>query len=236
MRTLGLIPARGGSKGVPDKNAKILAGKPLLQWTTEVALACGLFDRIVLSTDSPALARLGADLGVDVPFVRPSALATDQAPMIGVALHALNALALEGYRPDAVCLLQPTSPLRTPTQLVAASNLLQTSGADAVCSVVLVPPELSPHYVMKIDEKGRLEHFLIEGRRYTRRQDVPPAYVRDGSVYLTRAEVLLSEQTFYGAHCAPLVLAADECLTIDTPADWAAAERRLSQWQAPQSP
>lgn len=226
MRILGLIPARGGSKAIPGKNLRALAGKPLLQWTAEVAIASGVLDRIVLSTDDEDIAETGIELGVEVPFHRPALLAGEHAAMVDVVIHALEQLAEAAYLPDAVALLQPTSPLRRPEHIRQACELI--GDADSVCSVVAVPKQLCPHYVMRIDEHGHLQHFLSDGALYTRRQDVPPAYSRDGTIYLVRREAVLQAQNLYGATSLPLLMDREDSLSIDDPADWLEAERRLA--------
>jgi CMP-N,N'-diacetyllegionaminic acid synthase len=225
MRILALIPARGNSKGVPEKNLRPINGKSLVERAFEVAIRSDVADRVILSTDSGEIAEHGRSLGLEIPFLRPAALADDTTPMIDVAQHALHELAGDGYAPDALLLLQPTSPCRTPDHLRTAVRLLAHS--DAVCSVAPVPKALCPHYVMTI-QGGYLFHFLPEGAKYTRRQDVPDAYRRDGTVYLTRTEVVLAGG-FYGERCVPLVLDEDESLTIDTPDEWARAEAWLKQ-------
>lgn len=224
---LGLVPARGGSKGVPGKNTRLLAGHPLLEYTARAALASGVLHRVILSTDSTEIADCGRTVGLEVPFMRPAALARDDTPMLPVVEHALDELRRQGWEPAVVVLLQPTSPLRTPAQIRAAVELLRQTGADSVVSVVAVPPHHSPDYVMRIDE-GRLRPFLPEGARVTRRQDARPAYVRDGTVYAFRTTVLRRVGSLYGDDCRPLLLDAAESLSIDTAADWAAAERALA--------
>ena len=236
VRVLGLIPARGGSKGVPGKNLHPLAGKSLVRRAHECALEAGVLDRVVLSTDDPRIAEAARAGGLEVPFLRPEALAGDATPMIDVVLHALAAFAAKGYRPDAVMLLQPTSPLRRPGHVREAVRLLEESGADAVCSVVAVPPELRPHYVMRIRDDGSLDYFLPEGRLYRRRQDVPPAYRRDGTVYLARTATLERFRDFYGERCVPLFVDPEDSLSIDDPAQWADAERRVAAREAPRTP
>jgi CMP-N,N'-diacetyllegionaminic acid synthase len=227
MRILGLIPARGGSKGVPAKNIRPLAGKSLIQRAYECGMAADVLERIVLSTDNPAIADHGCSIGVAVPFVRPADLATDVASMLDVVLHALDRLReLDGYEPDAVLLLQPTAPLRTPEHIRKAVERL--GGNDSVCSVVPLPKDLCPHYVMRIRADEYLDYFLPDGASYTRRQDVPQAYKRDGTIFLTRSRVLMEQRSFYGARCVPLLIDAAESLNIDTPEDWAAAERALA--------
>jgi len=224
---LALIPARGGSKGLPDKNLKPLVGQSLICRAATAARDSGVVDRIVLSTDSIEIAEEGRRCGIDVPFMRPPALAADDTPMLPVILHAIESLDASGWSPTIVLLLQPTSPLRQPGHLRAAVNRLRESGADSVVSVVEVPRHLSPDYVMRLED-GELKPFLPEGERVTRRQDARVAYVRDGTVYAFWTDTLtVHHGNIYGAHCVPLIIPAEESVTIDAPADWAAAERLL---------
>lgn len=224
---LALIPARGGSKGVPGKNRRPLAGKPLLAYTAEAARASGVCDRIVLSTDSPEIADVGRQWGIDVPFLRPAELAADDTPMLPVLTHALDTLAAGGWRPDVVVLLQPTSPLRRAEHIRSAVDLLVSSGADSVVTVVEVPRHLSPDYVMRIDE-GRLQPFLPEGARVTRRQDARPAYSREGTVYACWRSTIERTGGIYGQDCRPLLVDPRDSLSIDTEEDWVEAERRFA--------
>lgn len=224
---LGLIPARGGSKGIPRKNIRDLAGRPLLAWTAEVATASTVLHRVVLSTEDEEIASLGEELGLGVPFRRPAELAHDDTPMIDVVLHALDELRRsEGYVPDAVALLQPTAPHRDACHLEEAARLLEP-GVDAVCSVSQVPLELSPDFLMKRDPDGFLRFFLPGGRRITRRQAVRPAFKRNGVIYLARREVIYQHRNLYGERCVPLVLPWEDAVTLDEERDWAVMERRL---------
>lgn len=226
-RVLGLVPARGGSRGVPGKNIKLLAGRPLLAYTADAARASGVIDRLVLSTDDPEIASAGQALGLETPFVRPAALAGDEAPMLGVIEHAVEALAAAGWDPDIVVLLQPTSPLRRAAHVREAVEELRRTRADSVVTVVELPRHLSPDYVMRLEE-GRLVNFLAEGARVTRRQDARPAFVRDGTVYACWTRTLREQRSLYGRDCRPLIVPASESLSIDTMDDWREAERRLS--------
>ena len=229
LRVLGLIPARAGSKGVPGKNERPLAGRGLVERARDAALDSGVIERIVLSTDSETIAAAGRSLGIDVPFLRPAELAGDRSPMLAVVEHALAELGREGYEPDAVALLQPTSPLRTGARIAEAVSLLaETPEATSVVTVASIPPHLAPHYAMRIDG-DRLLPFLAEGAAVTRRQDVPAAYYRDGTLYLTRTATVLERHDLYGERCLPLVLRADEVIAIDTPEDWQRAERVLGE-------
>ncbi|MCX6553086.1 MAG: acylneuraminate cytidylyltransferase family protein [Acidobacteria bacterium] len=223
---LGLVPARAGSKGVPGKNTRLLAGRPLLAYTADAARASGVIDRLVLSTDDPAIAEVGRGLNIETPFLRPAELAADDSPMFPVIVHALSALEAGGWIPDIVVLLQPTSPLRRPDHIVHAVRTLVDVGADSVVSVVELPRHLSPDYVMRL-EQGLLVSFLPDGVRVTRRQDARAAYVRDGTVYACWRKTVLEQGSLYGRLSHPLILPASESLSIDTIDDWHEAERRI---------
>jgi CMP-N,N'-diacetyllegionaminic acid synthase len=225
---LGLVPARAGSKGVPDKNLRLLAGRTLLDYTSRAARESGVLDRVILSTDSPAIAEAGQRAGLEAPFVRPAELAQDDTPMLPVIQHATRQLQAAGWVPEIIVLLQPTSPLRRPEQIRRAVAMLRETGADSVVSVVELPRHLSPDYVMRV-EGGVLRPFLPEGERVTRRQDARPAYVREGSVYAFRLATLERFGNIYGDASLPLMVAPDESLSIDSPADWDAAERLLAE-------
>lgn len=224
---LGLVPARGGSKGVPGKNVRPLAGHTLLEYTARAARESGVLDRVILSTDAPEIADAGRRAGIEVPFMRPAALAGDDTPMLPVIQHALAETARSGWSPDVIVLLQPTSPLRRPEHIRDAVKVLRDTSADSVVTVVAVPRHLSPDYVMRMDE-GRLKPFLPEGARVTRRQDARPAYSRDGTVYAFRRATVERFGGIYGDDCRPLLIDANESLSIDTEDDWHEAERRLA--------
>ena len=224
---LGIVPARGGSKGVPGKNVRPLAGRTLLEYTARAARESGVLDRVILSTDSPDIADTGRRAGLDVPFMRPSTLAADDTPMLPVIVHALESLAHDGWSPEIIVLLQPTSPLRRPDHIRDAVATLRDTKADSVVTVVEIPRHLSPDYVMRI-EGGRLQPFLLEGARVTRRQDARPAYSRDGTAYAFWRATIERVGSIYGEDCRPLLIDARESLSIDSAADWDAAERLLA--------
>jgi CMP-N,N'-diacetyllegionaminic acid synthase len=228
---LAIVPARGGSKGVPDKNLRVLAGRTLLDRTADAARRSGVIDRIVLTTDSDAIAAAGKEAGLEVPFKRPSTLAQDDTPMLPVVSHAVDELSRRGWDADLIVLLQPTSPLRTPDHIRCAVEMLRTPGADSVVTVVEIPRHHSPDYVMRIDDDV-LRPFLPEGARIFRRQDARPAYSRDGTVYAFRRSTLERFGNIYGENCRPLVIDPRDSLSIDSPADWEAAERIVTERQA----
>ena len=230
MRTLGLIPARGGSKGVPRKNLRPLAGRPLLWYTAVAARAATRLTRTILSTDDPEIAALGRAYGIEVPFARPAELARDDSPTLPVAQHAMRWMEAEaGERFDALCLLQPTNPLRRAEEIDACIALLETSGADAVATVLPVPPEHNPHWVYFRAADGSLRLSTGEATPIPRRQALPPAFHREGSVYVVRRDVLLDGNSFYGARFLGYEVSAERSVNIDTLDDWQRAEALLRQ-------
>jgi CMP-N,N'-diacetyllegionaminic acid synthase len=226
MRVLGIVTARGGSKGVPRKNIRELAGKPLLQWTAEAALEAKLLARVVLTTDDAEMADVGRRVGLDVPFMRPAELALDTTPSLPVIQHVVATLEAAGDRYDATCLLQPTSPLRVPGTIDRCLELLETTGADSVVTVLPVPAEYNPHWVFFQDATGALVPALPD-QPVTRRQDLPPAFHREGQVYATRRDVLMTGNSLYGARTIGYPIDPAESVNIDTPDDWRRAEALL---------
>jgi len=224
MRVLGIVPARGGSKGIPGKNVRPLGGKPLLVHTAEAALAARRLSRVVLTTDDERIAEIGRGCGLEVPFLRPAELAMDDTPTLPVLQHAVTELEKKGDRFDAVCLLQPTSPFRRAGDIDGCIELLETEGLDAVVSVLPVPPEHNPHWVYFRDREGLLRLATGEDQPIPRRQELPPAFHRDGSVYVTRRDVLMEENSLYGRRLGGF-LADSRSVNLDTPADWERAER-----------
>jgi CMP-N-acetylneuraminic acid synthetase len=229
MRVLGIVTARGGSKGIPRKNIRFLGGKPLLAWTADAAQRATRLARTILSTEDDEIANVGRQVGLDVPFLRPSELATDSTPTLPVLQHAVMALEAQGERYDAVCLLQPTSPLRDPADIDACIALLERTGADAAVSVALVPHEHNPHWVYFAEPvSGELRIATGERTPIVRRQDLPPAYYRDGSIFVTNRDVLIDGNSLYGSRLVGH-LSASASLDLDTLEDWDRAEAVLRE-------
>lgn len=229
MRALGLIPARGGSKGVPRKNIKLLCGRPLLAYTAEAALASRRLSRVILSTDDEEIAEVGRSCGLEVPFLRPAELARDETPMLPVVQHAVRLLEERGDHFDAVCLLQPTNPLRTADDIDACIELLENSGADAVVTTLQVPAEHNPHWVYFRDDQGTLRLSTGEAAPIPRRQELPPAFHREGSVYVTRRETLMERNSFFGARLLGYEMNAERSVNIDDHEDWLRAESLIAE-------
>lgn len=189
MKVLGLIPARIGSTGVKRKNIRNMAGEPLIAYTAKAARASRC-DRVVLTTDSPEIAEIGRALGLDVPFLRPAEFATTEATAIGVIGHALDWLAREeGYRPDAVHYLQPTSPFRETTHIDAAIDLL-AARPDAPSVISVAPPASHPYYMYREEAKGGLKPLFKLDKVPERRQDLPPMWSLNNAIHLSRTAYL----------------------------------------------
>ena len=229
MKVLAIIPARGGSKGIPRKNLRELAGKPLIVWTIEAALAAGSLDRVVVSTDDEEIAEVSRLAGVDV-LMRPEELAADDTPTLPVLQDVVARLEREeGYRPDAVMTLQPTSPLRQARHIDEAIALFNAdANADSLVSVMEVPHHFHPLSVMKKAKSGYLENFIEQEQAVTRRQDKVPVFARNGAaVYITRIGRL--KDFVFGGKLLAYPMDADESLDIDEPADLERAEKLLGE-------
>lgn len=227
MRTLGIIPARGGSKGVPRKNIAPLAGRPLLAWTAEAALAARRLDAVVLSTDDAEIAAVGERWGLEAPFLRPSELSQDDTPTLPVMQHAVAECERRSGRFDAVCLLQPTSPLRKTATIDAAIELLESSGADSVVTVLRIPDEFNPCWAFFAQGDGALRLATGGAVPIPRRQELPPAFHREGSVYVVRRDVLMEGGSLYGERTIGLPLDRESSVNIDAPEDLERAEALL---------
>jgi CMP-N,N'-diacetyllegionaminic acid synthase len=227
MRVLGLVPARGGSKGIPRKNIRLLRGRPLLEYTAEAALKARGLSRVILSTEDPEIAEVGKRCGLEVPFLRPAELAEDTTPMLPVVQHAVRWLDSKRQYFDAVCLLQPTNPLRRPEDIDGAIRQLQDTGADSVISFVEVG-ENHPARMKYVNSEGRvIDPPFAEQIEGQRRQDLPKLYLREGSIYLTRRAVLMEQNSFKGRDCRAWIVPAERACNIDTPLDLSMAEQLL---------
>lgn len=234
MTVLGVVTARAGSKGIPGKNTRALAGRPLIAYTFDAARESGVFDRLILSTDDAEAAAIALQYGCEVPFTRPASLCADDTPHLPVMQHALTWLRdHDGYVPDFVMILLPTSPLRQAVHIREAVALAQSTGADSVVGVDEMPAHFHPMRVVSIDNGGWARLFVGDApvkRRPVRRQDMPPAWVINGAIYLFRTSVLFDpvEPSLYGDRVAAYRM-TDPCgFNIDDPADWDEAERLLS--------
>lgn len=222
MSTFGLIPARGGSKGIPRKNIRPIAGKPLIAWTIEAALRSSLLDAVVVSTEDEEIAEVARHHGAQVPFLRPAALAQDGSPGIDPVLHALDALPQH----TSVLLLQPTSPLRRTDDIDRCLQLARQQGLKSVVSVV--EADSHPFWTYRLTDDAALRRF-VDAAPVARRQDLPPAYVLNGALYYADAAWLRQSRTLVDADTRALVMAREHSVDIDTPLDWRFAELLLKE-------
>ena len=227
-RVLGLVAARGGSKGLPRKNVLPLGGRPLIAWTVDAARAARTLTRAIVSSEDSEILTCAREAGGETLFVRPAALATDTASTLEVALHALDWLAEhEQWHADVLVLLPATAPLRRSHHIDAAvASLL----ADAALQAVVAVTEADyPPYWMLTATNGRLAWLFPESGRVARRQDLPTAFRPNGSIYAVRTGALREQRTFYPRVTAPYVMPREESVNIDTALDFRLAEMLLAQ-------
>lgn len=229
MKILGIIPARGGSKEISRKNIKLLGGKPLLQYTSDIALKCELLDKVIVSSDDDAIIAVAKGLGISVPFKRPGDLAEDKSPTLPVIQHALKHFKNEGVEYDAICLLQVTSPMRTFASLNSALKKFIQNDVDSLVSVREVPDEYNPHWTFTCNENQHLQIATGEKEIIARRQDLPKAYHRDGSIYITKTSVILDNNSLYGKTTAYIENKEPSFVNIDNLEDWKKAENLFNR-------
>jgi len=230
MRILAIIPARGGSKGVPKKNIKLLGKKPLLEYTINDAKNSKLLTEIVVSTDNEEIAIAAEIAGCKPPFIRPSEFAQDQSTSLEVVQHAVKFYESNNIFFDAVCLLQPTTPFREKGSIDVAIKKFISSKADTLISVLPIPHEYNPHWAFEENENGLLKIATGEEIIIPRRQDLPKTYHRDGSIYITKTE-MIKQDSLYGKSIAYLESNPQFHVNIDTMEDWELAEKMLTQFK-----
>jgi len=227
MRVLGIITARGGSKGILHKNIAPLLGRPLLAYTAEAVTAAQRLSRTILSTDDEEIARVGREWGLDVPFLRPAELARDDTPTLPVLQDVVRRLEHAGETYDAVLTLQPTNPFRRPEDIDGAIDLLEKTGADSVISFFSVG-EKHPARMKFVSADGRVtDPSFAEQYEGQRRQELPEMYLREGSIYLTRRAVLMEQYSLKGRDCRAWIIPEERACNIDTPFDLFLAEQML---------
>jgi CMP-N-acetylneuraminic acid synthetase len=218
---IAIVPARGNSKGIPGKNLHPVAGRPLLSYTLGPALQCGLFERVVVSSESPDILAYASSQGAE-PLRRPDALSRDDVHSVHVVLNALESLSL----PDesVVVMLLPTSPLRQAEDIAGAVSLFEATNADSVVSVCTDPHHLL--HFREIDGEGLLRS-VVDADPNVQRQDMPPLYVLNGSIYVSRAATLRALGSFHRGRVAPFVMDRRRSIDVDRPDDIADVELRL---------
>jgi N-acylneuraminate cytidylyltransferase/CMP-N,N'-diacetyllegionaminic acid synthase len=221
-KVLAIIPARGGSKGIPRKNIKDLNGKPLIAYTIEAAKGSEYIDRVVVSTEDSEIARISNEFGAEVPCLRSQELATDASPTIDSVLHMLVHLKeYEGYEPDYICLLQCTSPLRNSKDIDGAMKKLFKANVDGIVSVC--EAEVNPYWT-HIFKGDKLEYFLEEGRDISIRQRLPKVYRINGAIYIIKINALLSQKTLEPQNITGYIMSNENSIDIDNNLDFMLSE------------
>jgi len=229
MKILAIIPARGGSKGVPRKNVIEINGNPLISYTISAALKASLITDIVVSTDDPEIAEISRKLGAQVPFMRPLDLASDQAQSAPVIEHALFFMEkIKDFKYDAILMLQPTSPLRTSQHIEESLNLFKSKECDSVVSVTSVGG--NHPFRMKRLINNQLVNYIDQGFWNMKpRQSLPDVYIRNGAIYLISREVFIQQRQLIGNNCLGYVMSDSDSTNIDSPIDLKIAELLLKE-------
>lgn len=226
MKVLAIIPARKGSKGIPGKNMALLNGKPLIEYTIEAAKGSKLIDRIIISTDDEKLAEYALTQKIEIPFLRPQEIAQDHTPMIDVVLHAIRFLSdTENYTPDALLLLQPTSPFRTNNHIDDAIAKYSSANYESIVSVVELPHNFNPESIYLIENEFLVPFTKKKKESIYNRHFKPKYYARNGpAILITKINFLLSEKAFYSKKNGFYLMSQLTSIDIDTPEDLKVAE------------
>jgi CMP-N-acetylneuraminic acid synthetase len=224
MFVLGIIPARGGSKGIKRKNIYLLSGKPLIAYTIEAALKSKKISKVTVSTDDLEIAQIAKKYGAEVPIMRPEELAKDDSPGILSLFHMVEYLENTGTKIDIIVTLQPTSPLRTNRDIDAVIDKLISTNSDSVISVNEV--KQTPYLMFRV-ENDRLKPFFGEEMKINR-QALPKVYSLNGAIYATKRDVLMKQRTVYGEDIRPYIMPEERSIDIDTLFDTKIAEMILT--------
>ncbi|WP_031528195.1 acylneuraminate cytidylyltransferase family protein [Dyadobacter crusticola] len=230
-RILGVIPARSGSKGIYNKNLKLLGGKPLIYYTIQAALNARMLNTVIVSSDCFKILQYAQQFaGITVPFVRPKDLASDVASSFDVVKHSLDFYSKFGCTFDFVMLLQPTSPFRSADLIDRAAQYMIASGADSLITVRKIPARFHPSWAFQAGEDGL--HKVVEnsGQLISRRQDLPDNYYRDGKIYMAKT-ALIETGTLLGGKIASLLTEDEPDINIDTFSDWEMAQHHIHLWK-----
>jgi CMP-N,N'-diacetyllegionaminic acid synthase len=225
---LALIPARGGSKGLPGKNIRPLLGKPLMAYSIEAALKAASVSRVIVSTDTEDIAEVARACGAEVPFLRPAELATDTALALDNYVYTLNRLSSEGgAKIEELIVLLPTTPLRNAADIDAAIALFRSKQADSVISYFEAPHPVQ--WYRFIDDAGVIRSVFPEGDRLANRQKERIAYLPNGAIYIFKSDLLIKQQTYYSDRTFPYIMPAERSVDIDNLFDFELAEFLLTR-------
>jgi len=229
-KILGVITARGGSKGIPGKNIKLLGDKPLIAYTIEIAKQSKLITHLIVSTDDTEIAKVCKDCGAEVPFIRPAELAQDNTPHLPVMQHAVDFMENKiGEKFDCIVTLQPTSPFRIAEDIdKTIQKLIDTLEADSAVSIVETESGSHPMKMKKLED-GRVLSYCMEEPEGTRRQDLPKCYKRSSAVYVTYRDLMMEKNRFYGDFIVGHITPKEMYIDIDNELDWLKAEYMLKK-------
>jgi CMP-N,N'-diacetyllegionaminic acid synthase len=229
MRILAIIPARGGSKGVPRKNIKPLIGKPLIEYTINSALKSKLLTKVILSSDDEEIISFSRKLGVEVPFIRPENLAKDESSTIDVIKHALNHFSDKNENYDSVCLLQPTTPFRPKSLIDSSISEFVKNKTDSLVSVQIVPHQFNPNWIYEKTENNILKRLDSKNSLAKNRQSLKTYYHRDGAIYITKTDTIFKQNSIYGKTISYIRSSKDCKINIDSIEDWEEAENHIKK-------
>ena len=226
MKFIAIIPARGGSKGIPNKNIKNFNNKPLISWTIKAAIESNIFENVFVSTDDPKIAYISKKNGATVPFLRPKYLAKDTSSTLSAIQHFINKFykGKKNLLPYAVVILQPTSPLRRILHIKQAIKLFKSNiESDSLVSCIDVPHNFVPESLMKMNKKGYVENIHKEIEQVYRRQDKKKYFARNGAaIYITKTELL--NKFILGGNIVPYFMNPIDSIDIDNMNEWKLAE------------
>jgi CMP-N,N'-diacetyllegionaminic acid synthase len=229
LKILAIIPARGGSKGVPRKNIKVLGNQPLIAYSIESAKQSKLISHVMVSTEDAEIAEVAKKYNCAVPFMRPLELSQDNTPTIEVVQHVIKAYEKQNEFFDAILILQATCPFRTENEIDESIEIFIKQNTDSLISVREVPDHYNPHWVFETYENGNLKIATGETKIIPRRQELPKAFVRDGSIYITKTSVIKEQNSLFGNSIAYRLNTNSKHINIDTTSDWEAAEKLIKE-------
>lgn len=225
---LAVIPARGGSKRIPQKNIRVFCGRPIIGYSIQAALESGVFDRVVVSTDDEEIAAVARQCGAETPFLRPAALADDHTGTLPVIRHAIETMRDQGAKFGYVCCIYATAPFIKPSDLSRGLNILQGSGAEYAFTATSFAYPI--HRALRIMPSGRVAMFQPENY-YKRSQDLEEAYHDAGQFYWGMTNAFLREVPLFSGHSVPILLPRHQVQDIDTLEDWKHAELMYRSWK-----
>ncbi len=226
QKVLAVIPARSGSKGIKNKNIKLLGGKPLVCHSIETALLSNIISDVIVSTNYEEISEVSKKAGAQVPFIRPAELATDTAESYPVIVHALLEMEkINKIKYDYFIMLQPTSPFRDTDDIDSALSKLIGSNYDSIVSIVDVGG-FHPLRMKKVDKAGMLINYIKQdGENMIPRQKLKSVYIRNGSIYASKRNVLSKYQSLVGTSCLPYIMSSEKSINIDSEIDFKIAQR-----------